>query len=796
MKKRIIENFIGFIILKFSNLNFEAISFGNFKESKFKSVFVSCSFVLILLGLVSFVSAGVYFSDLESKYNLGDMIELDAYVDPIVEGRLLRVELYCNDNNVITFNNLPNNEGEVNIKLPLNFFTIDQANGNCYFIGKYADEERNSMEFEISKKLLVRLSGDAFFANPGEEIIISGVAEKLNGEFIDGDVEIKIPLLSLLDLEVEDDEEVVEDEEIDDGDDEAVEDEEGESDDSEIEEVVDDEGSDEDNDDDSDGGQDEIVDEETVGTSPEGDVSPLDYDIGVYHGQIISGNFAVNVKLPDNSPAGDYRIDVVAYVESDGQRSSEGVTFGNLKIFQVLTGIDLALNDQNFDPGTSLEIRPSLLDQTGVNIDDEVSVIIRGEFGERDEFGERFFEKIVSSEETIKYDIPTNFPSGYYDIEVSNGDLINQKSFFVNKKAIVSLELINDTLVITNIGNIPYKKGVEIMLNDKPFVKIVDLEMGESTSFKLTGPSEDGYNIRVTDGNTEIVHSGVALTGRSVNVNAVGDGKFGISGPMIWIFFIVLLIVIVVFIFRNALKKKSFAFHIKGFKGFGKKKDGKGSDLVVNKPSVSGGAGVKKVDEKGNVIQNQADQVLVMKGNKSSAAVLVIKIKNKIGSNEKRSLEKAMENVYSKKGAVYEQGDFIFIIFSPIMTKKNNNEAEAAKVALSISKLLKEHNNKFRNKIEFGMGINSGQIINKVEQGKLKFTALGNFIVVAKKLAESSNEKLLLTKISFDKGGPELKGERVGNGDVVEVRRIIDGERNQKFIKGFLDREKRERDKK
>ena len=49
------------------------------------------------------------------------------------------------------------------------------------------------------------------------------------------------------------------------------------------------------------------------------------------------------------------------------------------------------------------------------------------------------------------------------------------KRFFVVEKAIASFELINETLIITSIGNIPYNKGVEIELNGKTFVKIVEL---------------------------------------------------------------------------------------------------------------------------------------------------------------------------------------------------------------------------------------------------------------------------------------------------------------------------------
>ena len=89
---------------------------------------------------------------------------------------------------------------------------------------------------------------------------------------------------------------------------------------------------------------------------------------------------------------------------------------------------------------------------------------------------------------------------------------------------------------------------------------------------------------------------------------------------------------------------------------------------------------------------------------------------------EKKSLEHAMETVYSKKGAVYEQGDFIFAMFSPLMTNAKNNEALAAKVGEEIVKNLNDHNQKFKNHIDFGIAINSGEIINKIENNKLKFS--------------------------------------------------------------------------
>ena len=118
-----------------------------------KRSIILVSYLFSIIFLISFISAGIYFSDLNSKYNLGDMIDLNVRIDPLEEGLLLNAILFCNDAPVIEFNNFPNEEGNVNIKLPLNFNTINQANGNCYFSGTYNSESQyvlNSNETEVS----------------------------------------------------------------------------------------------------------------------------------------------------------------------------------------------------------------------------------------------------------------------------------------------------------------------------------------------------------------------------------------------------------------------------------------------------------------------------------------------------------------------------------------------------------------------------------------------------------------------------------------------------------------------
>lgn len=727
---------------------------------------------LILIN-VSFISAGIYYSNLKSTYNLGDTIDVNVGVDPVLEGFLVRVDLVCEGSSVINFNIFPESDGIANVKLPLNFFTIQDAGGDCYFLSDYDSYNKESMHFKISKRLDLYLDTDSFFANPGDMIIITGTAKRLNGENINGEVEIDIPLLSLISGAVEEVvevEEIVEEEIIEE--DEIIVDEDGEI----VEEEI----------------VDEIVDEVIA------EIVDSSNNAGKFYGKVVNGIFSVNFSLGEDTPAGDYRIDILIYEEISGVKTSEDGLISSLKILQVPTSIDVAIETQNIDPDNNFNFLPRLLDQAGVLIPEEITSIIKNENGER------VFEKIVNSNENVIFPVPSDLRAGYYEIEVSSGEIVDLKKFYVNEKAIAEFVIENETLIVTNVGNIPYTKDIEIELNGKPFVKSVDLKLGASDKFILTGSDEE-YNIKISDGDNEIIKSGVVLTGNVVGVKEVGAGiSLAVTTPIFWIFFVLVLIIGVLYLFRKVFKKKSFAYPFSKKKGKTINLDDKGKivnedkqkrdDPVKEIGNVSSGDGGNKVP--GVLVPpSQAEQVLVLKGHKNKAALVVIKIKNRIGELAKKSLEKAVEHVYSKRGAVYEKGDYIFIIFSPIMTRTSNNEVEAAKCAERISLFLKEHNKKIKDPVQFGIGISSGDIINKVEDKKLKFTALGNFVNIGKRLADASDEQILVSKEAYQNGISEIKADKkqINGGDVYEIKKVIDHEKNKEFIRKFLERQKRER---
>jgi len=757
--------------------------------------------LVISLFLISYVSAGIYFSNPDSYYNLGDVIEVEVEVDPILEG-FLKIDLVCDGGTINVFNGVPDEAGKVNITFPLAFSYIKETSGNCYFFAEYLGLTGKSRDFEISKALEIRLDNENLFIAPGEEFIISGGANRLNGIGINGEVEITIPLLNLVVPETvaeEENEETCEniecleicEEELNvcnedcdnDYEDEALAgcNENCETDDNNcIENCEEDCVIEEENDDEED--EDE-EDEETDETTT--------VDNGLFYGKIVNGIFSVNVRLAEDTPAGNYRVDVKAFEKDvSGKITSESIMMANLAVSQILTDIDIALNTAEIDPGEPFNFKPILLDQAGNQINDEISIIIK------DDELNRIFERIIQSGETFEYLVPSNLISGYYDIEASAVGLNLIKKFYVNEKAIVSFELRNNSLIVTNIGNIPYRKDVQVDLNGRSFVKKINLGLGEQQEFKLAG--EGDYEIKITDGNSEAVYSGVALTGNAVNVEAIKKGFIVLNTPIVWIFFIIILGAGILFLFRNILKKKSFAYPVSGIKGklsklkLKKKFKGKVSKIEgVEKPIK---AQDKKTETKLTGTINQAEQALVLKGHKTRAVILCLKIKNKLNKQGKIGLNKIIQPVYSKKGVIYERGEYVLIIFSPLMTKTYKNEVIAAKVAGLIQEETTVYNKRFSEKINLGIAINSGEIVNKIENKKLKFTALGNLVPSVKRIAEISNGEVLMTKQSYEKSGNEIKTTK--KGEVYEVRKVLDIEKNKEFIDNFLKRVGVEKNKK
>ena len=157
------------------------------------------------------------------------------------------------------------------------------------------------------------------------------------------------------------------------------------------------------------------------------------------------------------------------------------------------------------------------------------------------------------------------------------------------------------------------------------------------------------------------------------------------------------------------------------------------------------------------------------------------------------------------KGLIDWRGDYVFVVFSPIVTKTYKNEALAAKAGMAILSELNAYNKKFKDKVKFGIGVHVGELVASKGKGsrsadpklrssgaKLKYTSIGNTISLAKRIADSGNGKLLISNGIRKKLLRDLKvskGDEIGGNQIYEVNEIKDRKADEARLKELLKRQ-------
>ena len=195
--------------------------------------------------------------------------------------------------------------------------------------------------------------------------------------------------------------------------------------------------------------------------------------------------------------------------------------------------------------------------------------------------------------------------------------------------------------------------------------------------------------------------------------------------------------------------------------------------------------------------------VLSIKGEKQETSVIALKIKNMAWvkntkeGNASEVIEKATNIAEGYKAATYEAGDFIFYLFAPVRTKTFRNEEAALKATQKIKEMLDHHNKMFKQKIDFGISLNLGEIIAKqdLDTGTLKFMGLGSLMNHSKKIASIAQSNILMSEKITDRLKTMVKTEKHKHDgiDTYSIKEIRDTEKHEKFLKGFMKRQGEEK---
>ncbi len=190
----------------------------------------------------------------------------------------------------------------------------------------------------------------------------------------------------------------------------------------------------------------------------------------------------------------------------------------------IAQSIDIEFPDNNnlFQPGDPITFKVTLYDNSGSPIDGQIKITIT------DSQNKVLAEKTISSKEITTLDVTKDASSGQ-GVVTAELDTIKTIAFFdIGAKEGANFELDGNLFKVTNVGNTQYKRKIEIKIGDTVSTQEPNLGIGESVSYRLIAP-KGNYNIKISDGKTSLIRSGVALTGTGQAIGAIDESSTGRS---------------------------------------------------------------------------------------------------------------------------------------------------------------------------------------------------------------------------------------------------------------------------
>jgi hypothetical protein len=537
------------------------------------------------------------------------------------------------------------------------------------------------------------------------------------------------------------------------------------------------------------------------------------------------GNFNGKITLPENIEAKDHKIFLMAYEKNKaGIILNKGESNLTLSVNQVPKRLLITLNKEKIKPEEILVITSTLYDQTGKIISSLGNISIL------DKNGNIIEKKEINTDSELEYKIrKMELPSNWSVKSQFNG-LEEVKKFEIAEQENLDIQLENQTLFITNYGNIPYNKTLSLEIGDKPLELNVSLNIGESKKYKLIAPNGE-YNVKIYTGEDTEINKKMSLTGNAIKI--VEDQNDSFKYYIIGFLFIIFLLFILTRIRKHHKKKREriktkkeelnkIKHKRRKFRFLKREKENQEvKNAIVLKKDMNKNLNQEEDKEfvpieiyeakkekqekeyldfsKENMINraNKAEMFLSLHGEPQESAILCLKIKDlEYYFSSKTSIHdtllKILQITEIKKGVYYLNKDYLFLIFSPLKTKTMRNEEIALNTGEEILNLLNEHNKKFLQKISFGLSLNKGKIIAKIINNIFKFMVLDSSMTQSKKISSLSNNEFLLSqeinneileRISYNKETRE--------GNIVYVLNFLkkEDDKTKKFIERFLKRQ-------
>ncbi|MBT5558078.1 hypothetical protein HOJ84_03050, partial [Candidatus Woesearchaeota archaeon] len=173
-----------------------------------------------------------------------------------------------------------------------------------------------------------------------------------------------------------------------------------------------------------------------------------------YEEDLRNGNFDLDFYLLNTITSGKQDINV----RIEDEFGNFGTYTFSIIVDAIPSKITIAGAKEAINPGESMEIKAFLKDQAGEVIEDSITIKVENE----DE--DIFFDSVQNSGEQFTITLDADVEPGNYFIRGYYGNVEGEKIFVVGQVLKLEYSLDGQTLVVKNVGNIPYEGPLQIEL--------------------------------------------------------------------------------------------------------------------------------------------------------------------------------------------------------------------------------------------------------------------------------------------------------------------------------------------
>lgn len=516
---------------------------------------------------------------------------------------------------------------------------------------------------------------------------------------------------------------------------------------------------------------------------------------------IKDGRAEIVFTIPKTAESGIYRLNLHIYDKNNKKILNEKHTKLSYVVNSVATSLVLSLSNSVATPGEKYTIGAEVFDQAGVKMNGTILIKIISP-------QKKITDKTIQTGSFSSMNFPTNASAGTWQITAQFNKLTQDREFKMKPLQKASFQFEGPVLVIKNIGNTPYNKTININIGQKNKLLDLNIAVGETRKFSLTAPNGK-YNVVVGDGDSKVMRQ-ILLTGNTVSINDFKSAGILRNYSLIWIFLIILLGGLGITLFARYRKTrtingkerwtKKLISKLKGNKNNlqqidnpkTKNKEAKPQSSIFPRSNTTTPSLHKLSTNQTHKIPTSAESALVLKGEKYPSSVIAMNIKN---YNElKESSIEELNNILEKtkgKGVIDHRGDYVFILFVPLITRTYRNEILAVKTGMRILESMKQYNKKFENKIQFGIGIHAGDLVANRNKGKLKYTGIGNTISFTRRMADTDSERVIISETIRKKLIRDLsvsKSKEISATSTYIVKKINDHSSDTEKLKELIKR--------